>query len=182
MFLLLLAFIGFSIEDTDLKKVTIADDISVLLPESFTVLSEQEINDKYISYRKPLAIYSDPSRRVDFGVNVSVTSWGSDDLDLMKQFFRSNILNLYDEVEFVKEEVQEINGISYAVFEFISQVNPDKNSFRANNAVKKYTYVQYALVNGKTLLFNFTAPFMIKDRWEGIAQEVMQSVKVKKSF
>ncbi len=169
-------------QPVDLKKEKISDDISIEMPKSFTPLSSQEVNQKYISYRKPLALYGDEARVVDFGVNVSFTNWGNEDLSLMKQFFKSSILNLYDTVQMINESMEEINGVKYAVFEFVSSVRGEENSFVNNDAINKYTYLQYALVNGKTLLFNLSCPARARNKWAPVAREMMHSIKIKKSF
>lgn len=169
-------------QPVDLTRTRITDDISLDLPKSFSPLTEQEINEKFISYRKPLALYGDQARLVDLGVNVSMTSWGSEDLNLMKQFFKSSIMNLYDTVSMIKENVQEINGHQFAIFEFVSSVSGDDNSIVNDRAVSKYSYLQYALINGKTLLFNFSCPAQLRQKWAPIAEQMMQSVKIKNSF
>ncbi|MFW5700530.1 MAG: hypothetical protein ACOCWM_02475 [Cyclobacteriaceae bacterium] len=171
-----------SAQSIELKRTKISDDISLQLPVSFTPLTEQEINEKMISSRKPLALYGDQARVVDFGVNVSMTSWSNEDLTLMKQFFKSSIMNLYDTVNMITEEMQEINGEHFAVFEFISSVTGDDNSVVNTSNISKYTYLQYALINGKTILFNFSCPARLQDKWAFVAEQIMQSVKIKKSF
>jgi len=182
IFILALANIITVAQPIDLKKTNITDHISLELPQTFTPLTEQEINEKFISYRKPLAVYGDQARVVDFGVNVSMTSWGSEDLTLMKQFFKSSIMNLYDTVIMVKEEMQEINGHQFAIFEFVSSVSGDNNSVVNDSDISKYSYLQYALINGKTLLFNFSCPARLRAKWAPVAEQMMNSVKIKKSF
>jgi len=169
-------------QPVELKKTKISDDISIELPTRFSPLTNQEINQKFISYRKPLAVYGDEARVVDFGVNVSFTSWGNEDLSLMKQFFKSSILNLYDTVVMLNEGMEEINGVQYAVFEFVSSVRGEENSFVHDDTISKYTYLQYALVNGKTLLFNISCPARARGKWAPVAHEMMHSIKIKKSF
>lgn len=166
----------------NLKKTKLTDDISIELPQSFTPLAEQEISEKFISYRKPLAIYGDQARVIDFGVNVSMTSWSNEDLELMKRFFKSSIMNLYDSVIMITEDIREINGEQFAVFEFVSSVSGDENSIVNVRNISKYTYLQYALINGKTLLFNFSSPARLRNKWAPVAEKMMQSIKIKKSF
>lgn len=168
-------------EMPDLVKTKVADGITVSLPSSFTPMTRDEINQKYISYRKPLALYTSQDKLTDFGVNRSVTQWGEDDLELLKSFYRSSIGNLYDDVNFIEEKIEEINKISFVVFEFTSTINPDRNAVIKQNAIKKYTYLQYAIVNGKTVLLNFTCPAEQMEKWRQTAMEIMQSVKIKKT-
>ena len=167
---------------SQLQKTKINDHITLQLPESFSPLNEQEVNKKFISYRKPLAIYSDPGRVVDFGINVSVTQWGEEDLPLMKDFFKSTIYSLYDTIEMIDERITEVNDRPFVVFEFLSSVKSEDNAFMQNNDIHKYSYLQYALVNGKTLLFNFTCPAGLRSKWDNVADEMMKSIEIKNSF
>ena len=182
LILISITFFSFTADNEKLVKTKVTDNITVDLPVSFQQMSEQDINSKYISYRKPLALYTSENKKADFGVNVSLTQWNSNDLDLMKRFFKSSIANLYDKVDFLKEDIEEINNIRYAVFEIISTVNPDENAILSKGAIQKYSYLQYAIVNEKTILFNFTCPLNEKERWQSTVKDIMNSVKVKKSF
>ncbi|MGK7394497.1 MAG: hypothetical protein ACNS62_07980 [Candidatus Cyclobacteriaceae bacterium M3_2C_046] len=169
-------------EDVKWVKTKVVEGITVELPDTFVPMTEQEINQKYISYRKPVALYTSPNRMVDFGVNLSVTQWDEGDLDILRNFYRSSILNLYDEVDWINQEIKEINKVKFVLFEFTSTVNPDENSIVNNQAIRKYSYLQYAIVNGKTLVFNFTAPLQRKEHWQDVAQHLMNSIKIKKTL
>ena len=177
-----IAFFSFTTDNGKLVKTKITEDITVDIPVSFHEMSEQDINSKYLSYRKPLALYTSENKKADFGVNVSLTQWNSGDLELMKSFFKSSIANLYDKVEFIKEDIEEINKIKYAVFEIVSTVNPDENAVLSRGAIQKYSYLQYTIVNEKTILFNFSCPLNEKDYWTPMVKEMMHSIKIKKSI
>ncbi|MFC2124960.1 hypothetical protein ACFLU5_09130 [Bacteroidota bacterium] len=172
-------FSALSIQQLKLVKTKIDDRIIVYLPEEFFTVPEMEIASKYISYRDPLAVFTDMSTRVDFAVNNSMTRWRLSDIELMKSFYKANIPTLYDKLEFIREDIETINNRQFVVFEFISTLLPNENSIRNNPPEIKYNYIQYTIVKGETLLFNFNAPASLKDKWEGTASEIMHSITIK---
>ena len=100
----------------------------------------------------------------------------------MNSFYKSNIMQLYDEVHFIIEEVKEINGKQYAVFEFVSSVSDEEGTTVAQSAISKYVRIQYTIVNSKTLLLNFSCPARQKDKWAPIAKQILESVKISKTL
>lgn len=165
----------------DLVRTEIYEGISVELPQSFRPMSEALLQEKYLAARRPLAAYTDPNRQVAFGLNVSNTRWQAGDLAMLKDFFRASLLELYDEVNFIKEEIEEIDGQSFAVFEFVSVVRPGEDEMSVINQkpIRQYTYIQYTIHDQKTWIFDFSVPARAQDEWQETAQEMMSSVRMK---
>jgi len=46
----------------------------------------------------------------------------------------------------------------------------------------KYTYIQYLLLNDKTLVFTFACPKEQKEEWQPIAHEIMKRIQVNGSM
>ena len=86
-------------------------------------------------------------------------------------------MGLYDEVQFITENIQEINGRNYVVFEFLSKVNDTEGTTIDQSSISKFIRIQYTIVNYKTVLFNFSCPARVKDKWALIAKESLESVK-----
>jgi hypothetical protein len=165
-------------QSTPLVKVKVDDNITVGLPADFERLQQSEINLKYVSSKQPLAVYSDRSRVADFSVNVAFSRWKPEDLEMMRGFYKSSIMGLYDEVRFIKESFEEVNDRKYVVFEFVSTVKAEEGILNTE-PISKYTYIQYTIVNYKTVLFHFNCPYMMKDQWSDIAGNIMQTVKIR---
>ena len=165
----------------DLIRTDIYEGISVSVPKSFRPMPEALLREKYVAARQPLAAYTDPNQQVTFGLNVSNTRWQADDLAILKDFYRASLLELYDEVDFINESVEEINGREFAVFEFVSVVRPDENetSFINQKPIRQYTYVQYTIHNKKTWVFDFSVPAQMQAEWQETAGKMMSSVRMK---
>ena len=161
-----------------LEKVQINKDISLLLPEDFILMSKSERINKYVSSKDPLVMYTSYDRNIDFGITLTNLGWAANDLELLMQFYVSGIRNLYNEVEFLQQEVKEINGREYIVLEFVSKVTDEDNVFGGPSSTSKYTYIQYTLFNNQVLLFNFSAPARVQNLWQPTAKSMMESIRI----
>lgn len=161
-------------------KTKVSNNITLLLPEELQLMTDQDFNEKVITPRQSIALYTNSERRVDFAINQSTSSWSDSDFDLMKDFYKSSIMSLFSEIEFLREDVETINGRKFAVFEFISVVRDQKNAGSSIvRAVSKYNYIQYTLVDNKSLVFNLATAAVDKNAWSSRARTMMRSVKIK---
>ncbi len=175
LFLIVLGLVSFSSDK--LVKVKLNNEVTVYIPESFTPMTKEDMEIRYQSYRVPLALFSDPSRMVDFGVNRSFTQWKENDLEMMGEFYEASLRELYDKVTFIDKGLKEVNGHQFVFFEFNSLVYPE-NDFQ--NSARKYTYLMYGLSSGTTYLFNFTCDNNLQEKWQPTAQNMMSQIKLKK--
>ena len=166
----------------ELVKTKINDHISASIPESFSLVGEQALSEKYVSSRKPVALFTSPDGQVDFSVNLSANQWQHFDLPLAKDFYKASLSTLYSDLKMLKEEIVEINGQPAAIFEYIGTVEGEESAVRASRAVSKYTYIAYAMVNGKVVVSTFSAPANQQARWAPVAEEVIHSLKIKKTL
>jgi hypothetical protein len=164
-----------------MAKVKLTDRISVNLPSDFVPMNDNDIARKYVSYRKPVAMYTSADGMIDFGLNYSANKWTGSNLKVLKDFYKASILSLYNEVVFTQETIKKINDQDFIVFEFVSEVKGDPNAVNYSGGVKKYTYIEYTIFDEVMLVFNFTAPAQVKDKWNSTAAEIMNSVKLIKA-
>ncbi len=163
-------------------KTKVNESITLMLPEEFYPMTPEDIARRYPSVRSPLGAYTIPSLMADFSVNISATRWRASDIDMAKNFFRAGVYNLFDKVTMIREEVQTVNGKQFIVFEFDSRINGDPSSLEARQPVRRYNYVQYLLINGKTIVFSFNCHARIKEQWQQAVAEIMTSIKVKNNI
>jgi len=163
-------------EAQKLVKKKLADNITMQVPDDFYPMSDEDKTQRYASARLPIALYTDPDRMAEFGVNRSYSLWQKDDLKMMSDFYEASIRELYDKVNFITKEIKTINEHDYVVFEFESSVYPE-NNYQGN--ISKYTYLLYALEGGTTYLFNFSCELRLRNKWQPVAHKMMESVKLK---
>ena len=159
-----------SFQGVKLVKAKLTEGIAAKLPQSFHEMQPEDIVQRFPSVRKPIAAYTSEDRLSDFSLKISATQWRESDIPMMKEFFKASIINLYDKVDFIQEDVVEVNGRAFAVFEFEGYVK---------GARKKYSYVQYTVANRQTLVFSFNTPGQQRNVWQPVAKAIMSSVKVK---
>lgn len=162
-----------------MTKVKISEGITVAMPKTFYPMEVPDIIQRLPSVRRPIAAYTNTDRLVDFSVKISATQWRPQDIPMMKEFFKASVINLYDKVDFSQDTVRAVNGQPYAIFEFDSYIGGDRYAIQQTGAIRKYSYVQYTIRNGQTIVFSFNAPFQEKAQWQTIAKTMMESIQMK---
>ncbi len=178
-FLFLSALIWVSFYASSQKMVTtkIGDDITLKIPSNFINMSDQDRMRKFATSKVPLAMYATEMQDATLGVNDSPMQWTSNDTQTVYGFYKASLNALFDEIEFIQDDIKKINGREFIVFEFTSVVRDD-NTFSGKRTHRNYTYIQYTSYNDQVLLFNFGCKSRIMNEWQGIAQEMMESIRI----
>jgi hypothetical protein len=100
-------------------------------------------------------------------------------VEVAKDFFKSGVMNLFDGVDMIEEGVQELHGKQFIYFEFESRVRGEKMNMELRDPVLNYTYIEYLVEPGRTLVFSFNCPRRMRTDWQETAQKIMKSIKVK---
>lgn len=161
-----------------LKKITITKEVALSVPEDFVVMPDQGIAREYPAARKPLAVFTSPSGQVDISVNQRANTFPDNDLDMLKPFYKASIQRMFTEVQFLREEIQTINGRKFLVFEIVSTLRDERQT--SNLApVRKYTIIQYTFVKDQMYIFSLNAPVQLQKEWQPTAQAIMATAVVK---
>lgn len=126
-----------------------------------------------------LAIYTTPDQQTDLTINKSQLRWGMADASLLSQFYKANILNLYDQVEMISEGIREQDGNEYIYFEYVGQIVDEPNAFAAVKKTNDYTYIQYLIQEDGILIFRFTCPNFRRNYWQNSVHEIMENIEFK---
>jgi hypothetical protein len=179
-FLLITIFFSFTQPDQGKwVKTKLTKEITVQLPADFSRMTDDDLAKKYFTYRKPTAMYTNPDRLVDFGLNITETRWRQEDLPLLQKFYKSGIAKMYTNVNFIQDTINTFNNRDFVVFEFVSELKDDEsNSLQRGSIVKQYSYMLYTVVDNRVHVFNFTCPAQIKAKWQDTAREIMQTIKI----
>lgn len=162
-------------EKINYQTIKVADMLSVKVPVEFQKLNDDQIADKVITPRKPLVMYSSPNGTADFSVstgNSARNPWNDNDLKMMAQFQKSNIQQLFTSVSFIQEKMVKVNGQQFAMFEFVSELKE-----KGKPTIRKYNHVRYTIRRKNTLIFSFICPEVDRPIYDGMAEEIMASVK-----
>ncbi len=161
-----------------LVKTKVNDAITVSIPQGWNAMDAMDFTQRYPSVRAPLAAYTNLDRTIDFSVNISATQWGETDLEMAQKFFKASVMSMFDRVEMIEEGIHEVNKKKFIFFEFDSRLNGTRQE-GFQDPVLKYTYIQYLIQPGKTLVFSFNCSRRDKQDWQETARAMMKSIKVK---
>ena len=170
-----LSFLTHAQQKVSLKTIKVDKLLSMKIPENFVALNDDQIADKMIATRKPLAAYSSPSGSTDITVTVGNSNknpWKDQDLKLMAQFQKANIMQLFTNVNMLLEKTVKVKGQQYAVFEFVSEVKE-----KGKSPIRKYHHLRYTIRKGNMLVFSFICPESERSLHESTASQVMDSVR-----
>jgi len=165
-FSFLLLFLGLTAfaPKPKLTNVKLGSGLTVGVPAGFTPLPDDGIAVKYPSPRKPLAVYTNPSGRVDYSVAVRPTTFESMDYAVLLKIYKSSIQRLYTKVDLY--------------FEFVSSVSDTRRNSQLT-PIKRYQAVQYAIQGQQLYVFTFVAPAEEQAQWQPTAQAVMGAIMLK---
>jgi hypothetical protein len=162
-----------------LVKTKINDQITVSLPADFFAMSPEDVAQRLPSVRAPLGAYTNQDRVVDFSVNISATQWPDANMEIAAKFFKSSLYNLYDKVEMISEGVHDVHKKKYIYFEFESRINSNRRVEGGSEPLLKYTRIQYLVEEGRTLVFAFSCPRTMREDWQEVSGDIMNSIRVK---
>ena len=175
---LLLSLSSFS-DSPKLTKNKVGTDITWMIPADFITMTPEDLVQRMPSVRAPLAAFTNVERDTELTITTSATQWPDQNLPVAQSFFKSGFRNLFDRVEILREEIKEINGKKFIVFEIETRMNGNRNNEAQKQPILKYTYIQYLVQKDKTLVFSFVCPTRLKTEWQPVATAVMNSVRVK---
>ncbi len=175
----LLLFIVFGFAPDKLKKTKVAEGITILLPAELAPMTPDDIVLRYPSVRAPLAAFTDLNRTIDFSINISATQWPDGNLEMAQKFFKAGFTSLFDRVDIIEEGIHEVNKKKLIFFEFESRVNGNRMTLGEQSPVFRYTYIQYLIEPGRTLVFSFNCPKATKEDWQASVRKMMKSLKIK---
>jgi hypothetical protein len=162
-----------------LVKTKLAEGLTVRLPKTFRPMDELDLTQRYPSVRQPIAGFTNADRDVDFSVNTSATQWPDENVELAQKFFKAGVYNMFDGVDMISEGIHQVHGKSYIFFEFESRIKGDRTKLELQDPVLTYTYIQYLVEPGRTLVFSFNCPRRMRADWQPMAHAIMNSIRLK---
>lgn len=203
-FIFAFTFVQTTVQTTPPKLVKrkMCDEVVVKMPENFRIMTDEELAQKYFTYKKPTAMFTDERGKVNFGVNINDTEWDYKDLEMMKSFYKSSLMRTFTRVTYEKtgtnkegedivkenretsmtmlqEGIKTINKHRFIYFEFTSEVKPEQYEVKKDGSVRMYSYMLYTIHKEKALIINFSCPEVLKNQWQTVATEMMETVVLK---
>ena len=156
------------------QKIT--PNISMKISDYFVVMPPQQLLDRYASSRIPIAMFTTLDGSADLGINQTATQWGPNDIDILLDFYRASIANLYSQIDFIQSEIIKVNERQFIVFEFLGVT--EESLLGGVNSMKN-TIIFNMLLRRQILLFNFNCAAKDQEKWQSVANEMMSSIRLK---
>jgi len=170
-----LLFLVFSGAGGKYKKVELIKGIWAQMPVEFYRMEDRDILERFMFYKMPLAMYSSKDRLAEFGVAISDNFWEGGDLELLGDFQLANLHYLFDNIQIEKKGIREVHNSRFYFFEFMS------STVNSNVYEKKYTLIQYLIIQNRILVFNFSCPQFEREKYQNMAWDILNSINVKKN-
>lgn len=150
--------------------------ISLAVPENFLLMSDDDMAQKYPSYRKPIGVYSD--KKTDISINYSINKWNNKNLDILKSMYKATISSVFTDVEFIQDGViKKVNDRDFIVFEFISNL-VEENGPKKGASLKTYSYLAYTLYKNKVLILNMNTQVQERNNWANTFGKIFESFEI----
>ena len=112
----------------------------------------------------------------DFGYNISFNQWGNN-LKLLKEFMKSNHTFYFKDIQYLQDTIITQGKRKFVVLEFVS-FTQNKETDRELAPIRTYSYMMYTVEDNRILVFNYTCPARIMDKWKQAAPAIMSSIKI----
>lgn len=151
------------------KKSIISDKVEILVPKSFTIMPEEMAKMKYPSEKRPTLIYSDKEGSVNLAFNYTTSQITDKDIPSFEPQIKKQFENLYPSATWYKDTVLTINNKKVGVLELLTPATD----------TKIYNLMFFIELEGKLLMSTFNCTENQMEEWKPVANEIMQSLKIK---
>ena len=180
---LMLTIVNVFAQDESVKPQKLTNQkfewVKFKIPQDFVEMEDEAFFRTTASAVKPEIAFRDPSAQVTFTINNSINRWGNN-LVMLQQFQRANILAMHKKVNYTRDEVVEIKKRKYLIMIFDSKVD-DKTTPDGKKRVKKfYTAMVYTVKEGHLITIVLRLPHWMKEEgWAEATEDIVNSIRVK---
>jgi hypothetical protein len=101
------------------------------------------------------------------------------DIQLERMFKKSALASQFDAIQFLQDTVKVINDNQFIVYEYLADAS-GVDATGLKTITKTYAYYQICYLKNKTYIFNFYCPADRKEEWQKAANQMMNSIKIRK--
>lgn len=151
------------------RRILVDGKMEIVMPDNFTIMSEEDAKMKYPSERRPSIIYTNKETSINLTFNHTAYEIEPDEMEDFKDTMIAVIKRAQPAAKWLKDGVMEIDqkDVGYCMY-----MTPalDCNLF---------LYQLFTELEGKALLITFTCTDEEREDWEAIAHVMMESLKWK---
>lgn len=162
--------ISFGQPSINLKtKSLLNDNVEIMIPEGFKIMSEEMLKLKYPSANRPTIVYTNDSGSINVALNLTISSASQDLIPQFKEALQNTFRQVYPSAKWKGNGINTINDKKVGYLELITPAID----------TEVYNLIFFTDVNSKLLLCTFNCTVQYLKEWQSIGDEIMNSLKVK---
>ncbi len=150
-------------------RLLLNERIELKIPKNFKIMSEELINIKYPSQRRPTLVYSNESGGINVALNLTQNKASQQEIVAYQNNFVQTFKNLYPSAEWKDNGVKTINGKKVGYLELVTPAID----------TEIYNLIFFTDLDGKLLICTFNCTRKDINKWTPVAKEIMNSLKLK---
>lgn len=150
-------------------ETILSDKVEILIPKSFSIMSDEMAEFKYPMESRPTIIYTDEAASVNVAFNYTDTALSDDQISDFLSQMEEMVSNLYPSADWKNVEKKTINENDVGVLEFVSPAID----------TEIYNLIWFCALDGRLLISTFNCTLEQLEEWEPIGKEIMESFTIK---
>jgi hypothetical protein len=164
-----IALLSATVFNIELETKTLLNGkISLKIPKTFEIMSEEMLKLKYPSQRRPTLVYTNESGEINVALNLTESKASQNIISIYKDKFVETFKNSYPSADWKNKDVKVINGRKVGYLELITPAID----------TEIYNLMFFTDVDGKLLICSFNCTKKNIPEWTSFAKEIMNSLKV----
>jgi len=150
-------------------KSLLDDKVELKIPADFDIMSEEMMKLKYPSERRPSIVYTNEAASINVALNLTENRASQEAIEPYLDNLLQTFKNMYPSAEWTGSGIEVIDGRKVGYMKLITPAID----------TEIYNCIFFTDLDGKLLLCTFNCVRDSKEEWQPIADEIMQSLKVK---
>jgi hypothetical protein len=150
-------------------KSLLDNKVELRIPKDFYIMPDEMMKIKYPTERRPTLVYTNESGGINVALNLTQNKASQDIISAYKDNFVQTFKKLYPNAEWKDNGVKEINGRKVGYLELVTPAID----------TEIYNLMFFTDLDGKLLLCTFNCTKKDMPEWTPLANEIMNSLKIK---
>jgi hypothetical protein len=143
----------------------LSDKVSLLIPDSFRVMTKEEADQKYAVERRPTIIYTDESGTVNIALSYTKDKASEKEIKIQLETFKQTFKSVFPTAEWYDTGVTDINGKNAGYMELLT---PGVDT-------ETYNLMWFTELDGVLLISAFNCTKDQMEDWKPVAKTIMKS-------
>lgn len=151
------------------KKEVIANRLEILIPQTFSKMSEEMAKIKYPSERRPTVIFTNENASINIAFNHTQNEVLNEQINEVKNSLKESFSNLYPSATWYDQRVETISGKNVGIMELLTSAID----------TKIYNLIFFFELDGKLMLGTFNCTEKEMEAYKPVASNIVKSLIIK---